>query len=1094
MSDFPRGLSNCIMLVCMVACIQGILFSQNITGTITGVVVDQSGGNVAGAKVVAINTGTGIGYNATTTGAGVYVLPSLPPGRYEVTVENAGFKKSVRSNLSLGADQRLRADIALELGAVSEKVVVTAEAPLVQSEQANLGTSFEGANITKLPVGRSPFAVLTLVPGVGNSQYTAYSPIAAASGNVNGSRDSMTDYQVDGTDAMLATQGSSIITPILEMIEEFVIQPINYSAEAGRGGAQMNVTTRAGTNELHGALFHYFGNNVLNANSFFNNLYGATRPVLRSNLFGGVAGGPVFLPRVYNGRNRTFFSFGYEGTRNRGFGQNVATVPTTAMVAGDFSGLATIYDPDTTTPNPSGGFVRTAFPQNQIPASRINSIAKSMLAVGYPQPSRPGAANNFVTTGATSYTVDQYNVRIDHNISSKNRFTARYAYSPNVIANLMPLPGPAGAGSNSNFASQFIHTSHVTAEHVYLFSSSILNTFRFGYLVEPTGSGGPGTQEDWAAKLGITHATSDFFPLVSTTGLSTFGGANLAQGREADNLQFSDSLQIVKGRHTVKTGFEVRRLGILWWQPANTSGSFSFDTQPTMNIATRTQGIGLAGLLLGIPSSSTIAYYIKPTNPYNMWWGYYGSFLQDDFRVSKRLTLNMGVRWDLNAPRREAQNRQSVFNLKTQQLDYAGVNGYPETLFDANWKNFSPRFGFAYTPFNDGRTVVRGGYGIFVLPVNTIGGTPFAQGPWSQSINYTTTDSGVTFPLTLSNAFPAYDTGGALVLTPKTGVSYLPRQYPTAYSQQWSLNIQRELPSHTLVEAGYVGTKGNHLQMNTNLNQVPAQLLGPGDAQARRPYPNIGSIGASYNPLGNSIYHALQTRVEKRFSHGLLARANYVFSKSIDDASGVFGFRTFGLSSVQNAYNLHLERSVSSFDITQNFAWSFSSELPFGKSRHWLNRGGVVNAILGGWNLSAISTLSSGLPLVMSTVSNQTGALFGSSRPNRLRDGTLSGSARSIYQWFDPSAFAPPPAFAFGNDSRTEPQMRGPGAFNLNGLLGKEFHIDERRIIEFRGEFTNMLNHFNPSMPNMTIGFAGAGTITSGNSGRNVVLALKLRF
>jgi hypothetical protein len=720
----------------------------------------------------------------------------------------------------------------------------------------------------------------------------------------------MTNYQVDGTNAMLTTQGSSIIAPILEMIEEVVVQPVNYSAEAARGSAQMNITTLAGTNDLHGVIFYYFGNNVLNANNFFNNLYGAKRPVLRSNLFGGVAGGPVFLPKIYNGRNRTFFSFGYEGTRNRGFGQNISTVPTAAMLAGNFSGLATIYDPDTTAPNPGGGFLRTPFPQNQIPSARINTIAKNMLAVGYPQPSLAGAANNYVYMGPTSYTSNQYNIRIDHNISDKNRFTARYAYAPNELVNLMPLPGPAGAGSNSNFANEYIHTSHVTAEHVYMFSSTILNTVRFGYLVEPTKTYNPGTQQDWASKLGVQNVTSDFFPLTSISGLTSFGGANMAAGHEAGNFQFSDALQIIKGRHTFKIGFEWDRLGILWWQPANTSGNFSFNNQPTMDLATNTQGIGFASFLLGIPSSASVSYYLPPDNPYDMWWYYAGAYLQDDFRVSKKLTLNLGVRWDLDYPRQEAQNRQSVFNLTTQQLDYAGVNGYPKTLFDTNWKKFSPRFGFAYTPFNDNRTVVRGGYGIFVLPVNTIGGTPFAQGPWSQSLTYQTLDSGVTFPLTLSTAFPAYSARGPLVLTTATGVSWLPRNYSIPYSQQWSFNVQRELPSRILVEIGYVGTKGNHLQLNNNLNQVPAQLLGPGNAQARRPYPNIGSIGASYEPIGNSIYHALQIRMEKRLSHGLMATATYVFSKSIDDSSGLFGFRTFNLTSPQNYYNLHLERSV----------------------------------------------------------------------------------------------------------------------------------------------------------------------------------------
>jgi hypothetical protein len=580
---------------------------------------------------------------------------------------------------------------------------------------------------------------------------------------------------------------------------------------------------------------------------------------------------------------------------------------------------------------------------------------------------------------------------------------------------------------------------------------------------------------------------------VNVSGLTSFGGANLSDDRNAaGNTTFSDSLLWIRGRHSIKVGAEFQRLASVLWQPVSSCCTFTFGVLATMNLSTRQQGNGFASFLVGLPDTSNVNYYLfgDKTNHFKFTWPYYSGYFQDDIRVNRKLTVNVGLRWERTGARREAHNWQSSFDFSTGLLRYSGVDGFPDVLWDASWKGFQPRIGLAYAPFR--RTVVRAGYGIFDLAPNTIGGAPFATGAWNRTLTYSAANTGVTFPLALRDAFPAVDLNAPV--GPQTSGSYVPRNFPTMYAQQWSFDLQRQISGRTVVDLGYTGTKGNHLQMNYQLNQVPREFLGVGSAQAHRPFPGLGSIAASYNPVGNSIYHALQAKLEHRLSSGLSGRASYTFSKSIDDSSGILAYRTWGTGAVQDNNNLRLERSLSSFDITHNVSGYLAYDLPVGKGRRWISRGGVVNAFLGGWNASVISNVYGGRPLTMGVVTNQTGSLDGGIRPNRLSNGVLAGSQRDIYRWFDASAFAAPAAFTFGNDSRTEPQLRAPGTFTFNGLLGKEFSLDEKRKLEFRAEASNALNHFNPGYPNTTIGHPAVGTITSGNSGRGVTLVLKLAF
>ena len=597
------------------------------------------------------------------------------------------------------------------------------------------------------------------------------------------------------------------------------------------------------------------------------------------------------------------------------------------------------------------------------------------------------------------------------------------------------------------------------------------------------------------AKLGLKNVASDKFPLVGIQSLTSFGGSNLADPQTTSlNFDFVDSLFLIHGRHSIRAGGEYRKLRERLWQPGASSGNISFNTLPTMNPLTRLNGVGFASFLLGIPGTSNLNLYPSQKDRFGFSWNYYAGYLQDDFRVSSKLTLNLGLRWEMTMGRTESQNRQSNFNLSTLEFQYAGQNGFPETLYAAPRRNFQPRIGLAYAPFGGTRTVIRAGYGIFFAAPNTYG-DPYTTGPWSRSYNYVSLDNGITFPLTLREGFPPVSFNDPYVLSPLTGVGWLPRNYLDGYMQQWGLNIQREVFRQTLVEIGYVGTRGTHLKMGSyELNQVPANLLGPGDAQSRRPYPTRGSISAMYLPIGNSTYHALQARFERRFQRGLAFQGAYTFSKSIDDCSGFASNSSYGVTSVQDNYNLRAERSVSGFDRTQNFAWNFSWELPAGKDRRWLNRGGWLNAVAGGWNLAAIMSTLSGLPPLMGTVQNLTGALGGGSRPNRLRNGKLSGEERGRLRWFDATAFALPAPFTFGSTSRTEPQLREPGSFGLTMLLAKEFSFGEKRRLELRSEWGNALNHFNPGGPNTTIGHAAVGTIVSGNAGRSISLALRLHY
>lgn len=1099
-------LSRIVRVALLAVAFSTVLAAQILTGTLSGEVADPTGAKIPEAAVSAKNLDTGILYRGKGNEAGIYLLPLLPTGRYELTVEAAGFRTFVRTGLALGAGQQLRVDAKLELGAVADAITIAGEAPLLKTEEAALGSRFNNTAFENLPVSRTVTNVLRTVPGVIPNP-SGYGN-GLSDGDINGGRAGSSSLLIDGVSAELSNlnthsqgAGQPGYMPILEAVEEVTIQTSNYSAETGRGGATVQITTRPGTNNFHGSLFHFFQNDKLNANAYFNNATGAARPRQRSNLFGGTLSGPALIPKLYNGRNRTFFTVAYEGTRQITYANRISTLPLAAQRTGDFTGLRQIFDPASAQAAGGGTFSAAPFPGNRIPANRIAAQSAAILPY-YPAPNQPGAVNNYSFLQNLFYNTDTVNTRGDHTFSDKNRVSVRYGRISNSSLNPVPLEGPAGAGSDSVYRDAVNVLHNLSASHTYVFTPSAFNDFRFGYFQAWGTTGGPGQGEGWAEKLGFPGVSPDKFPAVTMANYAGFGGSNVADLYPGRNFDVVETVAMLRGRHSLKFGGQFRTF--VFFDGRGTGVSFAFDTQGSYNPltgATRAAtGDSFASFLLGYPSNTTTQ--ARHPGYFRFRQKYYGLFFQDDFKATSRLTINIGLRWESTTPRTEDDDLQTIFNLETLNVDVAGKNGYPRGLRDQDWLNFGPRFGFAYNIAQ--KTVIRGGYGIFFLPTDVAGNSFTIPGPGQNTNTYVANGAANLFPVTFASFASAARTptlGGPIVVSPATNVSWMPRPYPNASQQQWNLNVQRQLPKDLLLEIGYVGNHGTHLEFSRNLNQIPIErLTAPGfpTLQSRRPYPTVNNIGTGRNdPMGDSNYHALQTQVQRRMSAGLAFTVAYTFSKVVDNASDVLGFRQANISGVQNIYDLRAERSPATFNRSHSLSFNTIWQIPVGKGRRLLNRGGVSDAALGGWSLSAISAVYSGLPLVMGVANANaiTNTQGGSLRPNRLGCAALPSAERSIAGWFRTSAFAVPSPNTFGNTSRTEPCASGPGLANIDLLLAKQFRLFETVQLNLRAELFNALNHFNPGTPNSTVGNPALGRITSAQGGpRTGQLSLRLVF
>jgi len=1041
-------------------------FPVTTTGAILGTVFDPAGAAVPGAQVLITNTATGHTRTFTTDSTGGYEVLDLQPSPYSITVKASGFKTKEITGIVLEVDQKARVDMMLEVGAVSEKIEVSGSAPLVNTENASMGTVITNTRVVSLPLnGRSFVTLAQLVPGANTGFGTVNWEGVGLS--VNGQRGEDNNFMLDGVDNNVQTVGSQDLSISIDAIQEFKVQASNYSAESGRaGGALISVATKSGTNELHGTLFEFHRDNHLQARNYFD----ASQPGLYiQNQFGGSIGGPVVLPHVYNGKQRTFFFFDTELLRYRQASPILASVPPLPFRTGDFSSLPTpIIDPST----------GRQFANNTIPPNQISPIAQKVLAL-WPNPNMPDQFSlpNFFRGGRNMNNDTQWTARVDQQLGGKDSLFGRFSLR-NQLSSYPGFSPVAGGGQGEN------PVRNLAINETHIFSPTAVNEFRAGYnrrqtntLIESSSIG-----HNYAQDLGlpiITNRPTDFgWPQFRISPYDTGGDDNIDPRLRLDQAaQLIDNFTVIRGKHTVKTGIEVRRTYLYDSVAQFRRGVYTFSSDMFT-------GNAFANFLLGLPANTLISN--PPLNNY-IHYTDLDPYVQDDWKLSRRLTLDAGLRWSYIEPWTEKYNHDTSYDPATGQLIRLGQAGYPRGLYYTNWTNLAPRFGFAYRPSAGGKTVLRGGYGLFYVVQQ--GNPPFDQSqnpPYGgYGLQYFANINDPTV-LTLSNPFPGVGTA----TTPQFPQLFvLDLHNKDGYSQQWDFTAQRELGKNWVVEAAYVGTTGTHLLMRPDINQPTPGL---GDPQTRRPNSDFGRI--YYNSCqASSNYHSLQMRVERRFAAGFSILSAYTFSKAIDNDDLAWQIP-------QNSYDLRAERSLSNFDIRHRFVTSYLYELPVGPGKKYAASAPKgVTKLIEGWKVAGITVFSSGPPStpVLPYDNPNVGYEFSVARPDRIGNGTLTN--RSWHAYWDKGAFVAPAPYSFGNGGRNI--LIGPGINNWDIGLLKDTRIKEGQDLEFRAEFFDAFNH--PQMsnfPNSTFDptatpYGGTfGEVTSYNPPRIIQLGLKYIF
>jgi hypothetical protein len=1046
-----------------------LAFAQENAATITGQVQDSTGAGVVGASVTARNVQTGLERTVVTNDSASYTLPLLPIGKYDLSSEKQGFQKVVQTGIVLQIDQHARVDFKLNVGATSSTVQVTAEVPLTQTDSSSSGAVIDNRKVVELPLnGRQFYSLALLTPGVAPP---AQGSILSFRGgfNVAGASELNNNFTLNGLDNNNQLLSAPAFRPSIDAIEEFKIVTGIFPAEYGRNsGSQVIVTTKSGTNGFHGTGFEFLRNQILDGKNYFTPA--GTKPVFRQNQFGGTLGGPII-------RNKTFFFASYEGTRSSQQITALTNVPTLAMVNGDFSGISrAIIDPRT----------GKGFPNNVIPTNRIDP-AGQFLARLYPAPTTPTAAGALPTSNYTfnEPQVDSLNLgslRIDHSFSEKDVLNASYNdFEDNTLTQNNNVCGSRVVPGFDCTVLLLARLGGLTETHS--FSPNVINEFKLAYSEFQNPRATNDQSITFLQTFGITGTRADGPPrtgVPSTTvnGFASLGEpTNFPQVRTDHTYQLADNLSWNVGAHFLKFGGDFHRFQSNGTIVGNGRGSFTFNAQTTAP----TSGYAFADLLLGLPTSTARS----PLSPriYDR-TGIYAGFLEDDWKVTRRFTLNLGLRYEYNVPTFEKYNTLSNFNPSTGRIDVAGQNGVPASLWEANAYDIQPRFGFSWQPFHSSQTVVRGGYGIFynAPSLNNVNSGP--QQSNAPFVSAQTFNSSFAAPITLSNPYPPAAAGaGSLTL------SAFNRHQPDAKIQQWNLNIQRELTHNLVLEVGYQGSKGTHLPLLYNINQP---LPGPGTVaqkQALRPYPQFGNI-TFLDAVGNSSFNGLLTKLQQRYSNGLSFLLSYAYGKSIDNTPGTPYNVTPSRSSAEDPTNFRRERGLSGFDLRHRFVFSPVYELPFGTGKSFLNSNRYANWIAGGWQVSGILSVQSGRPFTALVSTDNANVLGNVDRPNIVGD--ANAGPKTVQQWINVSAFQLAPFGTFGNAGRNN--LIGPGLTNLDLSLARNFQIVERVSLQFRAESFNIANHPNFDLPSQTFGVPGFGSITSAEAPRQIQFGLKLRF
>jgi len=1104
--------------------------AQVDSGKVVGTIRDNSGASVESALVRVINTSTNLAAVATTGESGEYVVTGLKPGTYSVEVEHPGFKKAVQPNFKLDVNQVVRVDIQLAVGAVTETIEVSAAAPLVESQTSSLGQVIEESRVHDLPLnGRNFIQLAYLSPGVnqgpaGIVQQGGIPENERGNGAIqaNGLMATNNNFLLNGFDNNEQQIGFEVIQPPVDAIQEFKVQTNNFGADIGKGGVVVNIVLKSGTNDFHGSGFEFLRNSALDAKNYFDD---PTRPIppFKQNQFGATLGGPII-------KDKTFFFADYQGTRIRESQTNISTVPSLAERKGDFSDLLPgqqIIDPLNGTP----------FPGNKIPAcpqppghSCLDSAAMNIANL-YPAPI-PGAgtANNFLFNPIRENNQNSFDVRLDHQLGSRDSFFATFSYGNVTAVRPDPFPGMAGGGlfsGNINNKSLAVGLSDVHA-----FSATKTNELKIGYMRYVVGAIPFFTGQPIATQLGIpgindpnNPATGGLPNIMINSGLNSLGNQDFfPENLRENNYQLLDSFTYTHGRHIFKMGGDLRRRQHGFFQTQNPRGDLSFNGQFTGN--------ALADFLIGYVSSASRD---GQKGAFGMSWWEFGTYWMDDFRISPKVTLNLGLRYDIYTPMVEQHNRLANFDFTTGKFVAPGMPGVSRSgNVAANLKNFAPRIGFAYTPWNDGKTVLRGGYGIFYDLQANQNDAELAYNPTglfgSQTI--LVPRSSTTPAMILSSGFPAALPFPTLN-QPSGRASAAFFHNPTTYIEEWNLNVERELIKDTVLQVAYVGTHGVHLTYLRNLNQP----LQPADSNFQldpnglptntgRPYfntvPNIAAIRTEGHDL-SSITHGLQVRFEKRFSANWSMLNSYTYQHTIGQSAED---ETVGTAlEPQNTHNMKAERGNTEPDYRHQFTSAWSYQLPFGPGQRFFKGSGPSRWVAEGWQLNGIVALYSGRSFTPYLSSDPTNTGSGGPRPdivgnpndfsklttlgfngtafNTTNPSPCPSNAQSLQCWYNPAAFALPPAAVvagvtqtatrFGNAGRGI--LRGPAQYNVDFSVFKDFRFTERMNLQLRAEFFNLFNTPQFGDPNFQVDTSGAGSISSTvHSSRQIQLALKLTF
>jgi hypothetical protein len=1051
-------------------------FAQAGRAELFGVIRDSSGLPVPNAIIQAQDQATMARFPVTSNERGEYHLLGLPASQYVVTVGQPGFRIYRRSGITLRLGDRTALDVALEIGESSQTLEVTAAAPVLQTGTAEVSMNMDERKVTTLPLdGRNFIPLVTMAPGVALPGGGSLLP------RINGSRPRTNEYMYDGISVLQPEPGQVVYYPIIDGIAEFKLNINAYSPEYGRSnGGTVMVIGKSGSNQFHGSVFEFFRNEALNARNLF--AQPGPKPEFRRNLYGGTIGGPIQA-------NKTFFFADWQGTRLRTGITRFSVVPTLAQRQGIFT--QPIFDPATS--------ARTQFANNTILTSRFDPIGAQILQ-HYPLPNVAGA-NNFVRTATEPDNQDQADFRIDRYFGEKHRFFVRYTYFRDDDTPVTPLPDGSGSLTSGVIGHAITRGDAFAGDYRWTLSPSMLNQFRAGYSRRDLNQ--TSLQNGGIAAPGLpANSFGSVLPIFTVAGLQQIGPTTAANSNFTTSItEFLDTFTMVKGRHTIKFGTDIRREALDVLNPPNPTGAFAFTTTGTNSPSVAGSGNAFASLLLGQVNSFTIDIQNQVIRERAHIAEF---FAGDDWKLSPRLTLNAGTRYTLNFPSTELHNQGAVFNLGTQVLDF------PHTARKLECCDFGPRLGVAY---RIGDTwVVRAGYGVIFFEQSGIT-TPFTipQFPYVQTLGQQSQDN--------VNAAFGLSGGPTVQVSPPNpnsglgqGVFGVDRSNGSGYSQQRNLTVGRSFGDSWNVEVAYLGSKNTRLGIpDANINQLPTQYLSLGSAllarvpnpyfgvipassslggptitaqQLLRPFPRFSTVALFRDNVGNSNYNAFAVKVEKRLSHGVTMNAAYTFSKLIDDASSVFSQTIFtgpvlNSTGAADAYNRHLEKDVSSGDIPQVFAVGWTYDIP-----RWWKISGV--------QIAGLVRLQSGDAVAVSQATNNNSSLgFAVQRPNRVRDPN-NFIGRSVAKYFDTSAFTSAPQFVIGSSARNP--VRGPGLQDADLMIGKTFPITEKVSLEMRAEAFNVSNTPPLSDPNGSFGSAAFGSITSAGNPRVFELVGKLRF